>query len=202
MGTRSGDLDPGLLLHLMRQGPQTVQSLDDLLNRQSGLKGLSGVTHDMRELEAAAEAGERRALIAIQCFCYRAKKYVGSYLAALGGADALVFTGGIGQGSAGIRARICQGLSAMGILVDEAANRAARVRPGEVADISDRESRVRVLVAGTDEERMIARQTVQAIRALPVTEVIRRKEARPIPIGVTCTSPKNTSHASSDRDIV
>jgi acetate kinase len=184
MGTRAGDLDAGLVLHLLRAG-RSVQEVDEMLNKRSGLRGLSGLTHDMRGLEAAAEAGDRQALIAIECFCYRAKKYVGAYLAALGGADALVFTGGIGQGSAGVRARICQGLSAMGILLDEEANRKAAVGPGVVQDISDRESRVRVLVAGTDEERMIARQSVQAVRQSLVTEVLRRKTDRPIPVGVS-----------------
>ncbi len=185
MGTRSGDVDPGVLIHLMREKQMTPDALDDLLNRQSGLMGLSGLTHDMRELEAAADTGNRRALIAIQAFCYRAKKYVGAYLAALGGADAIVFTGGIGQRSPGARARICQGLGGMGILIDEAANRAACPGPGEVVDISDSESRIRVLAAGTDEERMIARQSVQAVRHLGVSQVLKRQHGKPIPIGVS-----------------
>jgi acetate kinase len=185
MGTRAGDVDAGVLLHLMREKKATPETLDDLLNKQSGLKGLSGLTHDMRELEEAAEAGNRRALIAIQCFCYRAKKYLGSYLAALGGADAVVFTGGIGQGSPGARARICQGLGGMGILVDETANRTARPGPGEVDEISDRESRVRVLVIGTDEERMICRQAIQAVRHVGVDKVLQKQKERPIPIGVS-----------------
>jgi len=185
MGTRSGDVDPGVLIHLMREKQMTPGALDDLLNKQSGLKGLSGLTHDMRELETAADGGNRRALIAIQAFCYRAKKYVGAYLAALGGADAIVFTGGIGQRSPGARARICQGLGGMGILLDEAANRKASAGPGEVADISDPESRIRVLVVGTDEEAMICRQAVQAVRHLGVDRVLKKQKQRPIPIGVS-----------------
>jgi acetate kinase len=185
MGTRSGDVDPGLVLYLMREHKLDAQKLDELLNKQSGLKGLSGLSHDMRELEAAAEKGNRQALIAIECFCYRAKKYLGAYLAALGGADALVFTGGIGQGSPGARARICQGLAGMGIILDEEANRGARVGAGDVADISDPESAVRVLVAGTDEERMIAQQAIQAVRHLGVTQVLQKKADTPIPIGVS-----------------
>jgi acetate kinase len=185
MGTRSGDLDPGLVLHLMREHQLTHDQLDDLLNRRSGLKGLSGLSHDMRELEAAADAGNRRALIAIQCFCYRAKKYLGAYLAALGGADAIIFTAGIGQGSPGARARICQGLGSMGILLDEQANQKARVGPGQTLDVSDRDSQVRVLVIGTDEERMIAQQAVQAVKHLGVTQVLQQQAARPIPIGVS-----------------
>ena len=185
MGTRSGDVDPGILLHLMRERKMGPAELDTLLNKQSGLKGLSGRSHDMRELEDAADKGDRRALIAIQCFCYRAKKYLGSYLAALGGADAIVFTGGIGQRSPGTRARICQGLASMGILLDEEANRRACVGAGEVAEISDRESRVRVLAVGTDEERMIALQSVQAVRQLGVTQVLQQTKARPIPVGIS-----------------
>jgi acetate kinase len=185
MGTRSGDVDPGVLLYLMREHRLTAAQLDDLLNKQSGLKGLSGLSHDMRELEAAADAGNRQALIAIQCFCYRAKKYLGAYLAALGGADAIVFTGGIGQGSAGARARICQGLAEMGILLDEEANRRAKAGPGQTVEVSGRDSRVRVLVIGTDEEWMIATQAIQAVRHLGVTQVLQKQAARAIPLGVS-----------------
>jgi len=186
MGTRSGDVDPGLILYLMREHKLDAAQLDDLLNKRSGLKGLSGISQDMRELEAAADAGNRNALIAIQCFCYRAKKYLGAYLAALGGADAIIFTGGIGQGSPGTRARICQGLAGMGILLDEDANRAAQqVKPGQVLEISSRDSAVSVLVIGTDEERMIARQAVQAVQRAVVTMVLRKKTDKPIPIGVS-----------------
>jgi acetate kinase len=185
MGTRSGDVDPGLILHLMRQQKLTADQLDDLLNKQSGLKGISGLSHDMRELESAADAGDRNALIAIQCFCYRAKKYLGAYLAALGGADALIFTGGIGQGSPGTRARVCQGLSGMGILLNEERNREASVKAGQVVEISDPESAVRVLVVGTDEERMIAQQAIQAVRQFSVTQVMQKKADKPIPIGVS-----------------
>ncbi|MGD0089241.1 MAG: acetate/propionate family kinase [Planctomycetota bacterium] len=186
MGTRSGDVDPGLILYLLREHKLDAAQLDALLNKQSGLKGLSGLSHDMRELEAAADAGNRQALIAIQCFCYRAKKYLGAYLAALGGADVLIFTGGIGQGSAGTRARICQGLAAMGILLDEESNRAAQqVRAGQVLEIATRDSAVKVLVIGTDEERMIAQQCVQAVRHQGVTLVLKKKTDRPIPIGVS-----------------
>jgi len=185
MGTRSGDVDPGLLLFLLRERKMTPDELDEMLYRRSGLLGLSGIGHDLRELEEAAEGGNREALLAIDCFCYRAKKYLGAYLAALGGADAVVFTGGIGQASPGVRARICQGLAGMGLLLDEEANRKTRAGPGEVAEISDRESRVRVLVAGTDEMLMIARQSVQVVRRAAVDETLRRQAARPIPIGVS-----------------
>jgi acetate kinase len=185
MGTRSGDVDPGLMLYLMREKKLTAEQLDDLLNRQSGLKGLSGLSHDMRELEAAAEKGNRQALVAIQVFCYRAKKYLGSYLAALGGADAVIFTGGIGQGSPGARARICQGLERMGIVLNEEANRKVKVRAGDIAMISADNSTIRVLVIGTDEERMIARQAIQAVQQLGVTEVLQKQARMSIPIGVS-----------------
>ncbi len=185
MGSRSGDVDPGILLYLMRSRGMGPDEIEDLLNHRSGLKGISGKSSDMIELERAADEGDRRALIAIQCFCYRAKKYLGAYLAALGGADAVVFTGGIGQQSPGTRARICQGLASLGVLLDEEANRKAVVSNGAVEVISDRESRIRVLVVGTDEEHMIARHAVQAIRHLGVTQVIRETKWRPIPVGVS-----------------
>jgi acetate kinase len=185
MGTRSGDVDPGVLIHLLREKKMTPEDLDELLNRRSGLKGLSGLTHDMRELESAAEGGDEGALIAIQSFCYRAKKYLGAYIAALGGTDAIVFTGGIGQRSPGVRARICQGLSGMGILVDEDANREAVAEAGQIVDVTDRESRIRVLVIGTDEEAMICRQSVQAVRHVGVTQVLQKQHQRPIPVAVS-----------------
>ncbi|MBI4676169.1 MAG: acetate/propionate family kinase [Elusimicrobia bacterium] len=185
MGTRSGDVDAGLLIHLQRTLGMSAEQLDELLNKKSGLKGLSGLSHDMRELEAAAEKGDRRALVAIQSFCHRAKKYLGAYLAVLGGADAVIFTGGIGVGSAGMRARICQGMGGMGIILDEPLNRAAKVGPGEVVDVADRESSTRVLVVGTDEERMIARQSVQAVGRMGVAKVLESRKESSIPIGVS-----------------
>jgi len=185
MGTRSGDIDPGVLLYLLREKKLNPEQLDELLNRKSGLKGLSGISHDMRELESEAEQGNQHAMVAIQVFCYRAKKYLGAYLAALGGADAVLFTGGIGQGSPGVRARICQGLGGVGLVLNEEANRKANVRPGEVVTVSDKESPIRVMVVGTDEELMIARQSVQAVRQMGVTEVLQEQAKRTIPIGVS-----------------
>ena len=185
MGTRCGDVDPAIVIHLLTEGGMAVAEVDDLLNRRSGLLGLSGFTHDMRELEKAADEGNHDAVVAIRVFCYRAKKYLGAYLAALGGADAIVFTGGIGECSAGARARICQGLSSMGIILDEGANQRARVRAGDCVEISDRESRVRLLVVGTDEERMIARQAVQALRRAGVTRVLTKKKDLSIPLAVS-----------------
>ena len=114
MGTRSGDVDPGLLLYLLRTQGMTPDGLDDLLNHQSGLKGLAGQS-DVRELEQAADAGDERATLALDIFAYRVRKYIGAYAAALGGLDALAFTGGIGEHSPPMRARICRDLEFLGL---------------------------------------------------------------------------------------
>lgn len=149
MGSRTGDLDPGVLLHLLRNGLSTNE-LAALLNQESGLKGLSGLSNDMRDLRAAARAGHRAAGQAIAVFCYRVRKTIGAYAAAMGGLDAVVFTGGIGENDAATRAEAVAGLDFLGISLDEARNRAqARL-------ISLEASRVAVLVVPTDEEGMIA----------------------------------------------
>lgn len=185
MGTRSGDLDPSVVLYLQRELGLSAKEVDHVINLESGLKGLSGVSNDMREIEAAAGAGNRRALLTKQLFCYRIKKYIGSYAAALGGLDALIFTGGIGEGSTGVRARVCQGLGYMGILLDEGKNQKAAPGPGEVADISDQNSSTKVLVVPTDEERMIARETIRALGFQNLAEAVKHWEERPIPIEVS-----------------
>ena len=135
MGTRSGDLDPSILIYLCREKGLLIDEIDEILNRKSGLKGLSGVSSDFRELANAANQGEVRALLAIHIFCYRIRKYIGAYIAALGGLDVLVFTGGIGEGSEWVRSLACQGLSYMGIRVDDIQNRTTSPSPGEVVDI-------------------------------------------------------------------
>ena len=111
MGTRSGDIDPAIVTHLARAESVDAEEVVSWLNTRSGLRGLSGSAADMRDLQAAEAAGDRRAAIAVELFCYRAKKYVGAYLAALGGADAVVFGGGIGENSPAVRARICEGMN-------------------------------------------------------------------------------------------
>ncbi len=184
MGTRCGDLDPSIVLYLMREKGLSVESVDDLLNRHSGLKGLSGISNDFREVERAADAGDTRALRAIQVFCYRIRKYIGAYVAALGGLDALVFTGGIGEGSARVRGAACQGLSYMGILVDDVRNRTA-APSSEAVEISAEESRVKVLVIPTDEARMIARETIRTLGYQDVARVIRGQRDKAIPIEVS-----------------
>ncbi|MBN1335424.1 MAG: acetate/propionate family kinase, partial [Deltaproteobacteria bacterium] len=184
MGTRPGDLDPGLVLHLLGQG-MTREAVDELLNRQSGLLGLSGLSSDMRELEAAADAGHSGAILAIRTFCYRVRKYVGAYAAVMGGLDALVFTGGIGENDPAIRALICQGLGFLGIRIDDARN-AERAERGDLAlRISPDDGPVHVLVVPTDEEGTIVVETDHALDRAGTTEVMRNRRDRPIPIGVS-----------------
>ncbi len=153
MGTRSGDIDPGLLLYLMRSQGKSAAELDDLLNQSSGLKGVGGQS-DVRKLERAAQSGDAPAEMALEMFAYRAAKYIGAYAAALEGLDAVAFTGGIGQHSAEIRTRLCRRLGFLGIRLDAAANVAAG--PGEVK-ISPASAPLSVWVIPTDEERQIAR---------------------------------------------
>jgi acetate kinase len=166
MGTRSGDVDPSILEFLAHKEGMSLAEVDLLLNKQSGLLGLSGLTNDMRELlDEEREHGDRRARLAIDVFCYRVKKYVGAYLAALGGADALVFTGGIGENSAEIRRRICNELEWFGIALEPEANVA--MTGGKEGVVSTAISRVKVYVIPTNEELLIARDTVRCVKAVP-----------------------------------
>ena len=157
MGTRSGDVDPALTFHLIRALGMTADQVDNLLNRESGLLGISGVSNDMREVVDAAK-GNARADLAIGIFCYRIKKYIGAYTAVLGRVDALVFTGGIGENAAGIRERTCRGLEPLGYVLDGPRNTAAARGPRDVAADG---SPHRILVIPTDEEMMIARDTAR-----------------------------------------
>jgi acetate kinase len=156
MSTRSGDLDPGVVLHLIRQKQMTPDAVNELVAKKAGLKGLSGISSDMRELESKA-ATDPRAAEAIDVFCYQVRKFVGSYFAVLGGLDLLVFSGGIGENSPLIRSRICEGLSALGIAIDPAANRA------NAPVVSQPNSTAAVRVLPTNEELMIARYTNQLL---------------------------------------
>jgi len=160
MGTRSGDLDPGVLLHLMEDYKLTVQELSDLLIRQSGLLGLSGSTGDMRLLVEKSRNGDERAHLAIEVFCYRVRRYIGSFYGVLNGADAVVFTGGIGENSPEIRKRCCQSLEALGIRLDETKNLEAL---GKEMEVSAPGSRPAVWVIPANEELLIARETVSCI---------------------------------------
>jgi acetate kinase len=184
MGTRSGDVDAGALVHLLRTEKLSADDLDALINKKSGLKGMSGVSSDMREVEKAAETGQHQALLALKAFCYRIRKYIGAYAAAMGGLDVVVFTGGIGQGSAGVRWLACQGLAMMGIQIDEEKNRGADGFH-QVCDIATPDSAVRVLVVPTDEERMIARETLGAMEREYIGRIIDAQKNVPIPVEIS-----------------
>jgi len=162
MGTRSGDLDPAVVEFLEAKEGLSATAVDNLLNKQSGLLGISGLTNDMRDLLAEAhENNDRRARLAIDVFCYRARKYIGAYLAALGGADAVIFAGGIGENAPEVRAQICQGLEWAGIEIDDEANR--RMVGGVEGRITTHASRLAVWVIPTDEELLIARDTFRVV---------------------------------------
>lgn len=163
MGTRSGDLDPSILEFLHLKEGMSLAEIDMMLNKQSGLLGVSGLTSDMRELlEEEAEHGDRRARLAIEMFCRRVRKYIGAYLALLNGAEAIVFTGGIGQNSPRIREQVCQGLDGLGLELDPGRNLALGPEGGI---ISKDHSRVRILALPTNEELLIARDTVRCVEA-------------------------------------
>lgn len=162
MGTRSGDVDPGLILYLIRTVGMSASEVDSLLNRDSGLRGLSGLSADVRDLEQAALDGNEHAKLALEIFVYRARKYTGAYAAALAGLDAVAFTGGIGQHSASMRSRICQGLDFLGLRLDEARNKTADGHAD--VKISAQGSPAQIWVIPTDEEQEIAWSTVEAIR--------------------------------------
>ena len=165
MGTRSGDVDPGVLLELARRESLSIDDLDTLLNRRSGLAGLSGVGNDMRDIADRAAEGDERCRLAIHAFTHRLRKYIGSYAAVMGGVDAVVFTGGIGQNSALIRHRAAQRLEFLGARLDEDRNRDASVSAeSPVAEISAHRSRVALLVVATDEEHAIARGVGRLVR--------------------------------------
>jgi len=161
MGTRSGDLDPAIVGVIARKEEMSISEIDTLLNAQSGLLGLSGLTNDMRELQAELkERGDRRVRLAIEIFCYRARKYIGAYLASMGGADAVVFTGGMGENSPDIRARICSGMEWAGLRMDATKNQQAI---GREEKISTEDSSLLAYAIPTDEELLIARDTVRVI---------------------------------------
>ncbi|MCH9679966.1 MAG: acetate/propionate family kinase [Deltaproteobacteria bacterium] len=159
MGTRSGDVDPGALLHIARAEGLDLDGLDTLLNERSGLAGLSGTGSDLRDIEARAAEGDDRCRLAMRVFAHRLRKYIGAYAAVMGGVDAIVFTGGIGQGSAEIRHMASARLEFLGAQLDERRNREARVSAAApVFEISAHRGRTRLLVVATDEQRAIAQQ--------------------------------------------
>ena len=167
MGTRSGDVDPAVLDYVASKEGLSLAEIEGLLNKQSGLLGISGLTNDMRELLAESEEHEdRRARLAIEIFCYRARKYIGSYLAALGGAEAVVFTGGIGENAPTVRARICEGLEWMGLTLD--AERNGALAAGREGRISADDARLAAWVIPTDEELLIARDSYRVVSGAPI----------------------------------
>jgi len=160
MGTRSGDLDPSLAGWLAEREGVPVAQVEDWLNRRAGLLGVSGISRDMRDLLAQAAQGDARAALAVALFCYRVKKYIGAYLAVLGGADAIIFGGGIGEHAAEVRARCCAGLDWCGLTLDAVANRAGR--PG---CISAPNARIAAYILPPDEAGVLLRDTLACLRA-------------------------------------
>jgi acetate kinase len=159
MGTRSGSVDPGLLLYVQQQHGLSADTLDDVLNHESGLLGISGVSSDMRAVETAAQAGQERAGLALTLFAARARAGIAAMAAALGGLDALVFTAGIGEHAVAMRAAICERLGFMGVTLDPHRNTPAAVDE----DIAPTGAAVRVLVIHTQEDRLIARETARVL---------------------------------------
>lgn len=181
MGTRSGDVDPSILLELLRDGKRSVDEVEELLNEKSGLLGLSGKSHDLRDLEALAAEGDDAAGLAIEVFAHRVRKYIGAYAAVMGGVDAVVLTGGIGENGASMRQRILQRFEFLGLVLNEDRNNRARLsRDEDFAFISAQHARARALIVRTDEEKMIALEArkVLATPALP-------EPPKPIPIAIS-----------------
>jgi len=165
MGTRSGDIDPAIVNLIATKEGLSTSEVDALLNTQSGLLGISGLTNDMRVLqEELKEHDDRRVRLAIEVFCYRARKYIGAFLACMGGADAVVFTGGIGENSPNVRSRICESLEWAGLKLDERKN---QQMVGLEGQISTDDSTLHAYVIPTDEELLIARDTVRCIQGEP-----------------------------------
>ena len=155
MGTRCGDIDPAIVTFLMMKQGMTAEEVDNLMNKKSGVLGISGVSNDFRDIEAEADKGNKKAELALDKFAYSVKKYIGAYAAAMGGLDYLVFTAGLGENSAPARKQICEGLEFLGVEIDEEKN---KIR-GKEAEISKDGTKVRVFVIPTNEELMIARDT-------------------------------------------
>ncbi len=160
MGTRSGDIDPALPFYIAEQLSMSFPEIDRLLNKESGLKGLCG-TNDMRKVVEMCKKGDRKAALALEVYCYRIKKYLGAYIAVLGGLDAIIFTAGIGENSADVRSGVCRGLEHLGIFLDDDRNRDSSER---IRGISAKKSWVKVLVVPTNEELKIATETLRALK--------------------------------------
>ncbi|MFV0481400.1 MAG: acetate/propionate family kinase [Campylobacteraceae bacterium] len=160
MGTRSGDIDPAVLFYISNQDDISIKGLDILLNKKSGLKGICGF-NDMREVEDKANKGNEKSILALDMFCYRIKKYIGSYFAILGKIDALVFTGGIGENSSTVREKICTNFEALGLDIDKDTN---SKRVDGVIELQTKDSKTKILKVPTNEELAIAKQTLKIIK--------------------------------------
>ena len=163
MGTRTGDIDPGAITYLMTKHNMTAAQVQTLINKESGVAGVSGISNDMREIEAAVNAGDERAKLALDMYELRILKYIGAYAAEMGGLDVIVFTGGVGENQTGVRLNVCKPLGFIGVDIDEEVN--SRTRGTETL-ISTPASRVKVVVIPTDEELMIARDTRDIVSKL------------------------------------
>ncbi len=161
MGTRCGEIDPAIVPFLMKKTGMTPEQIDTYMNKKSGLLGLSGVSNDVRDIEEAALAGNERASIALEVYCYRVRKYIGSYAAAMGGVDVIVFTAGLGENSISMRSRICHGLEFLGTCLDPDRNKTR----GKEQEISIEGSPVKLFVVPTNEELVIARDSVSICAA-------------------------------------
>jgi acetate kinase len=184
MPSRSGSLDPAVMIHLMQHYKLGPDELSTLINSESGLKGLSGISGDIHEIEAVAEQGHHRALLAHKAFCYQVRKSIGAYVAAMGGVNVLAFTGRIGETSPAVRSLACQRLAYMGIKLDEEKNS----RLGVVSDyavISTDDSPVTILVVADNEERLLAWEALRAIERNQITLAIKDQPETPIPIEVS-----------------
>lgn len=160
MGTRVGDVDPGAITYLMTKHALSAADIQRIINKESGMAGLTGISSDMREIEAAVNAGNERAKLGLDMYEQRITKYIGAYAAEMGGVDIIVFTGGVGENQCGLRADVCKPLAFMGVEIDAEANKAR----GEEAVISTPASKVKVVVVPTDEELMIARDTAALVK--------------------------------------
>jgi acetate kinase len=184
MASRSGSIDPAVMVHLMQHYQMQPDALSRLINTESGLKGISGISSDIREIEAAANEGHHRALLAHKAFCYQIRKNIGAYVAAMGGVDVLAFTGGIGESSSTVRSLACQSLAYMGIKLDEDKNRNLS-SVNSHAIISADDSPVTILVVGNDDDRLVAWEALRAIERNQILLSIKDEGESPIPIEVS-----------------
>lgn len=184
MPSRSGSIDPAVMIHLMDQHHMSPEQLSTLINTESGLKGISGISSDIHEIEAAAEEGHHRALLAHKAFCYQVRKNIGAYVAAMGGIDVLAFTGDIGESSATVRSLACQGLGYMGIKLDEEKNRKLG-KLGSHAIISADDSPVTILVITNDDERLVAWEALRAIERNQLLLEAKAEETPAIPVEIS-----------------